>query len=136
MLRRFDDWPARLHAFVRARQSLPYVYGETDCASFAQAAILEMTGIDVMPGVVRPTSRIAAARFLLAGGYGDIEGLATELLGPPLESARLAGRGDIISFEANGECHLGVVTGLDAATPGKDGILWVHRALWRRGWRV
>lgn len=136
MLQRVDDWPRRLNAFIRARQSQPYVYGVSDCACFAQAAILEMTGVDVMPGIVRPTSRIAAARFLLAGGYGDIEGLATRLLGPPLETAWLAGRGDIVSFEAAGERHLGVVTGSEAATPGEEGILWIPDVLWRHGWRV
>lgn len=136
MLRRRDDWPARLSAFVRAREHVPYVHGETDCACFCQAWIVEATGVDVMPGIDKPRSRIAAARFLVAGGFGDVEGLAAKVLGEPLPFPRLAGRGDIISFEAEGERHLAVVVDADAATPGRDGILWVPRVAWINGWRV
>lgn len=136
MLRRRDDWPARLHAFVRARASMPYAYTTNDCASFCQAAILEMTGVDVMPDVVKPTSGIAAVRWLITNGFGDAEGLATSILGAPLETARLAGRGDVVSFELADERHLAVVTGTDAATPGPKGIVWVPRDHWINGWRV
>lgn len=136
MLQRHDDWPARLHAFVRSRASMPYVYGTNDCCCYVQAAILEMTGVDVMPGVVKPSSRVAAARFILSGGYGDVEGLVSRVLGPPLQTPRLAGRGDVISFEEAGERHLGIVVGLDAATPARDGTIWVPRQIWRNGWRV
>lgn len=140
MLRRLDDWPGRLHALMRQRRFVPYAYGSNDCFWFCQAAILAMTGTDILPGVDRPASRMAAARFLVAGGYGDIEGLVTFLLGPPLASPKLAGRGDIVSFEAPrdpiNERHLALVDGTGAATPGRDGLIWVPRVLWRRGWRV
>lgn len=133
---RHSDWPRRLSALIRERRSLPYAYGHNDCFWFIHAAILGMTGADILPGVDRPASRYAAARFLVAGGYGDLEGLVTALLGPPLPTPKCAGRGDIVSFEHGGERHLGLVTGTGAATPGRDGLLWVPRVLWRTGWQV
>lgn len=138
MLKRREDWPRRLHAFLRERRAQPYVYGSNDCFWFSHAAVMAMTDSDILPGVAPPMSRLAAARFLLARGYGDVEGLMTALVGPPRDSPKLMGRGDIVSF-VNGESdqpHLAIVTGSSAATPGRDGILWVPRMMWRRGWRV
>lgn len=136
MLKRFDDWPERLSAFIRERRTLPYAYGSNDCCTMVQDWVLLATGTDLMPGVVRPTSRIAGARFLLAGGFGDVEGLATRLIGAPLTSPSLAQRGDVVSFFADGEMHLAIVAGGNAVTPTEQGIGWVPRVLWVRGWKV
>lgn len=135
-LRRYPDWPTRLAIFIRERRSLPYAYGRNDCCTWVQDWVLAATGTDLMPGVVRPASRIAGARFLLAGGYGDVEGLATRVLGPPLAGPKKAGRGDVVSFWADDEMHLAVVAGVSAATPAVEGLAWVPRALWRTGWKV
>jgi hypothetical protein len=140
MLRRLDGWPSKLHAFIRERRNMPYEYGVNDCFWFAHGAILAMTSVDIMPGVVPPTSRIAAAKYLLSQGYGDVEDLVTIKLGAPLASTRLAGRGDVVSFtteqDAHRERHLAVVDGVGAITPGRDRLRWVPRVLWRAGWRV
>ncbi len=133
---RVPDWPARLAAFIRERRSLPYAYGTNDCCTMVQDWITAATGADPMPGIVRPTSRIAGARFLLSGGYGDVEGLATSVLGQPLPAPRLAGRGDVISFWADDEAHLAIVEGVSAVTPTDLGLGWVPRGLWRLGWKV
>jgi len=140
MLHRLDDWPGRLHAFMRARRSIPYAYGTNDCFWFSHAAVLATTGTDILPDIEPPTSRFAAARFLMGAGYGDIEGLMTALVGAPLASPKLAGRGDIVSFETFGdpanERHLAVVDGTGAVTPGRDRMIWVPRVLWRTGWKI
>jgi hypothetical protein len=133
---RVEDWPARLAGFLRERRSLPYAYGTNDCCTFVRDSVRAITGIDLMPGLRPPTTRRAGARFLLAGGYGDVEGLATRVLGAPLASPKLAGRGDIVSFWADDEMHLAVVAGLEAATPAQEGLAWVPRTLWRSGWKV
>lgn len=130
------DWPRRLDGFVRERRSRPYAYGSNDCGIWLLAWTLEATGLDLLPGLVPPTTARAAARFLLARGHRDVEGLALELLGLPLPTARLAGRGDVISFEADGDRHLAIVTGVVAATPGRDRLLWVPRPLWKLGWKI
>lgn len=130
------DWPRRLDGFIRERRSRPYAYGTNDCGVWLLAWTLSATGVELLPGLVPPTTDRAAARFLLARGHRNIEGLATELLGPSLPSARLAGRGDMVSFEGGGDRHLAIVTGVVAATPGRDELLWVPRALWKRGWKI
>lgn len=135
-LQRHPDWPAALAALLRERRTTPYVYGATDCGCLVLDAIEAMTGTVLISPADRPTSRVGAARFLLARGYGDVEGMMTALLGPALPTARLAGRGDVVSFDAQGERHLAVCAGTSAATPGRDGLLWVPRALWLNGWKA
>lgn len=136
MLQRHPDWPQRLSAFIRDRRSVGYEYGTNDCGCLVLDAIAALTGAVLIPSADRPTSRAAAARFLVARGWGDVETMMTALLGPPLATPRLAGRGDVVSFEAQGERHLALVAGTAAATPGRDGLLWVPRALWVNGWKV
>lgn len=136
MIQRLVYWPSRLSALIEARRHEPYAYGTTDCGCFVLDAILAVTGTDLVPPADRPTSRVGAARFLIARGYGDVESMMTALLGPALPTPKLAGRGDVVSFEAKGERHLAVCAGTAAATPGRDGLLWVPRALWLAGWKV
>lgn len=135
-LKRRPDWPRRLDAFIRERRSHPYVYGANDCGIWLLAWVAAATGIELLPGLTPPTTARAAARFLLARGHRDVAGLAVELLGPPLPTPKLAGRGDVVAFEQGGDRHLAIVTGAAAATPGRDGILWVPRPLWQRGWKI
>lgn len=135
-LHRYPDWPQRLSAYVNERRSLPYVYGSNDCGSFVIDGIGALTGVDLLPNVVRPTSAVGAQRFLIVNGYGDVEGLMTALLGDPLPSPKLAQRGDVVSFESSGETHLALVVSSAAATPGRDGLLWVPRPMWRTGWKA
>lgn len=135
-LTRRPDWPRRLDDFIRERRSRSYAYGRNDCGIWLLAWTQAATGVELLPGLVPPTSARAAARFLLARGHRDVEGLAFELLGAPLPSPRVAGRGDVVSFEGAGERHLAIVTGAVAATPGRDTLLWVPRSLWKRGWKI
>lgn len=135
-LRRREDWPNRLSSFLSARRHLPYAYGANDCAGWVLDWTLESTGVDLMPGVKRAESAVAAAKFLLSRGHRDIEGLAFEVLGSSLSSPRLARRGDIVSFHADGEMHLAIVAGASAATPANEGLAWVPRAFWVNGWKL
>ncbi len=129
-------WERALVEFIASRRHVPYAYGHNDCCTFVRDAVIALTGTDVMPGVEPPTSRIAGARFLLAGGYGDVEGLATKIFGQPLGAPGFAGRGDVVSFEADDEMHLAVSIGVMAATPALEGLAWVPLEIWRNGWKV
>lgn len=134
-LTRFEDWANRLSAFFRERQAMPYAYGTNDCGAFVKAGILAMTGEDVL-AIPLPKSRMAAARFLLAGGNADVTALVTRVLGAPLASPRFAGRGDVVAFDQGGEPHLALAASIAAATPARDGMVWVPRVLWRVAWKV
>lgn len=135
--KRFEDWPRRLDGFVRERRNMPYEYGVNDCACFVRAWVLTATGVDLMPaGITLPNSTMSAVKFLLARGHDDMEGLATELLGAPLSTPKLAQRGDIISFEGIGDKHLAVCIGVDAVTPGLNGLMRVLRQQWSQAWHI
>ena len=93
MLRRLDDWPARLHAYIRARHDMPFAWGSQDCCTFAISGGVEaLTGVLLWPDVARPTTEFGAARFLVERGYRDPSDLASELFGSPLSTPRLAQR--------------------------------------------
>lgn len=143
--RRFEDWPARLDRFIAERRSLPYAYGTNDCGVWVLDWARLATGVELMPGFVAPASARGYKRLLASRGHTGVEGLALEVLGLPLSSARRAGRGDVVSFEIDrpedgiggaGERHLAIVTGVVAASPGLRGIVWVPRSLWKLGWKI
>jgi hypothetical protein len=135
VLVRLDRWPERLSMFLQERKAVPYAYGTNDCCSIVQDCILAITGTDVFPGVVRPTTQVGAARFLLERGFRTPEDLADALL-EPLPTPNLAQRGDVVSFEIEGEFHLAIVTGSSAETPTTGGLAAVPRAMWRNGWKT
>jgi len=71
-MKRRDDWPERLAAFLESRgcylgaQQKPFQWGTNDCAMFTCDAVQEMTGVDL------------AAEFR---GYMDKSGAAAALAG-------------------------------------------------------
>jgi hypothetical protein len=135
MLLRFPDWPQRLSAFIAERRSLPYQYGANDCGGFVIDGIYAVTGTLLVPEAGRPATRLGVVRFLAPYG-GSVEIWIDSLLGERLPTPKLAQRGDVISFEADGGLHLALVAGSAAATPGPSGLLWVPRGLWTSGWKV
>lgn len=95
-LKRLHDWPTRLAAHFDAHRETVCVWGENDCFSLANDAVLAMTGIDPMaPGRGCYRTPIGAMRILRRHGIRDIPGYWTHILGDPLTTPKLAGRGDI-----------------------------------------
>lgn len=132
-MKRVEDWPERLLAFVEARREMPFKWGENDCCSFAADAVLEMTGEDLMASLRGRynSSFSAAVRIEREGGiehYLDIR--------LPEMAPRLAHRGDLVMFDAVEGPALGVVLGSHAAAAGPEGVTWIPMARWRKAWRV
>ena len=46
-MKRLEDWPERLAAFVEARRAMPFRWGQNDCALFAADAVAAVTGVDL-----------------------------------------------------------------------------------------
>lgn len=137
MLRRLDDWPARLHAYIRARHDMPFAWGSQDCCTFAISGGVEaLTGVLLWPDVARPTTEFGATRFLVERGYRDPSGLASELLGLPLSTPRLAQRGDVVAMPAENSVTLGICVGADVAAPGPTGLVFVSLIFGQMAWRV
>lgn len=138
-LKRLDDWRPRLIALGNAWRNRPYRYGESDCGCFMLAAVESVTGTDLLPGVKRPCSWIAAAKFFIERGWHNgVEDMMLELVGPPeLNGPEGARQGDVVSYEEGGDLHLAVLVGTSVAlTPGLDGLRIVSPSLWRKSWRI
>ena len=132
---RLPDWDERLITFVRSRMHVPYRYGVNDCATFSIGAVEAVTGVDLFPGVDRPTSWIGAAKFLLSRGWEDVEDMMTSCLGGP----SLPGPsrvGDLVSFEECDAFHLAVRIGDASLTPVTQGLRIVPSSRWRKSWMV
>lgn len=137
MLRRLDDWPSRLHAYIRSRREMPFAWGSNDCCTFAIGGGVEaLTGILLLPDVQRPTTEFGAARFLVERGHHDVSGLATELLGVPMITPRLAQRGDVVALLADEGVTLGICLGADVAAPGPLGLVFPPLSCALKAWRV
>lgn len=133
-MERLPDWEPRLIALANDWATRPYVYGVSDCACFAQAAIEAVTGVVLLEGTEKPRGMMGAARFMIARGWESVEDMATALLGAPLDP-RQSRRGDIVSFVEQ-EPHLAVRVGDVALSPTAGGLVAVEPRHWHLMWKV
>lgn len=134
-MRRRDDWPERLHAFIAERRELAHAWGGHDCCTFSFDWVLEATGEDLMAEWRgRYDSAFGAARMVAESGCADLGDLVATKLPeiPPLT----AQRGDLVMFEAVSGPALAVVMGVNAAGVGPEGVTWVPMDRWTRAWKV
>lgn len=132
-LTRFTDWPERLGAYVYAREQRPFAWGKSshDCCSFANGAVIAMTGADLMADIPDYADE-AAARSLLAGGLAE---LIDARLGR-LKSKGLAQRGDLALAELRGVQTVCIVEGERIVGPGARGLERLPRKLVIAAWAV
>lgn len=135
-LERLPDWEQRLIDTANERRTLPYAYGVNDCGCFAQAAIKAVTGVTLLEGIELPRGWLAAAKFMMARGWSNIEDTMTDLLGQPMDDPQQSRRGDIVSYEEGGEFHVAVRVGDCALTPAIGGLAVIPASRWRRWWKV
>ena len=132
---RLQGWETRLALLVEEARCRPYQLGEHDCFRMACRVVEALTGVDRWPEFAGyRTKREALA--LLARNGSSFEDAFDKLAGERIE-ARAARRGDLVCVQSeDGEKHLGVVTGQDAAFLAPDGIRWVPIAACTCAWRV
>lgn len=132
---RLDGWESRLSLLIEEARHRPYALGEHDCFRLACRAVEALTGVDRWPEFAGYTTKREALALLARHG-SSFEGAFDKLAGERVE-ARLARRGDLVCVQSeDGEKHLGVVTGQDAAFLAPEGIRWVSVAACRCAWRV
>ena len=134
---RHPDWPARLDAFLQQRRERPFRWGEHDCCLMALDWIEDATGVRLAEarGLYHDADG-AAALLRERWDTGDLTALATLMLGPPLASPLLAGRGDLLAFRHGGNVWLGLCAGPVGVAPGRRGLvtLPLSRAIY--AWRI
>ncbi|USJ24733.1 DUF6950 family protein [Ensifer adhaerens] len=110
---RFDDWYPRLVDYVSRVRSLPFEYGQHDCALFAAGAVKAMTGKD-------PAAKLRGKYSTLAGGLKKLRRLgfanhadfAASILPEVIEGPAFGQIGDIAALDlGNGAWSLGLVQG-------------------------
>lgn len=125
---RHAQWRTRLLAWANGVRHQPYVWGKTDCASLARAALDEMFCRSVTAHIPGWTSKRTALRALAAFGGIDavLRGLGAELVTLPFARA-----GDVIVTPTDDAAEpIGVLMYVDpwcvSSTP-ETGVQWVAR---------
>ncbi|HEV1991381.1 MAG TPA: hypothetical protein VGR34_00785 [Candidatus Dormibacteraeota bacterium] len=145
MIKRFDNWPGLLDAFVASRRELPFAWGANDCCLFACDAVLAMTGEDLAEGFRDSyDSALGARRMLQQAGaetVGELADIIAERQGLRCIPAIFAQRGDVVLLDrepAQAGESLGIVSlhGVDVWAPAEEGLAIVPLREGQRAWRI
>ncbi len=136
MVRRRQDWPLRLIAWLESVRERPFEWGAHDCVLAAADAVQMMTGEDPAKAYRGLYSSKREAVVILAE-HGGLAAMVTAALGPQLQFVKMAQRGDLVLVDTPGEGPaISVVLGAEAAGPGKNGAVFTPMAGWKTAWRV
>lgn len=131
---KFDDWRARLAAYIESVAARPAVPGTFDCALLAAGGVEAQTGVDLARDWRGYTSYAEGRRQLLKAGYRDQADLAARHLVEIAPS--FAAVGDVAVVLEEGEPSLCLVQGAYLWAVGEDrvGLIPLRRAV--RAFRV
>ncbi len=135
-MKRLEGWEIALLDFISSRRAAPFQWGkhENDCCSFANGAVMAVTGEDVMKDVRNYRSEAGAARALVEAGVSSFEELIDRRL--PALPVGMARRGDLALAQKDNESVLTVVEGDWLVGPDLDGLLRLPRSCAVKAWRV
>lgn len=138
MIRRPEDWPARLHLFFEEIRTQPFQWGERDCALTACDWIAILVGIDPaaeLRGAYR--TAIGAGRVMKPrGGLEQIARDACVAHGWQEVGASFARRGDVVLMDFPTGPALGICDGARSAFVGRDGLQLMRTLDCRLAWRI
>lgn len=136
---RLPDWPERLDEYLTAAEKRPFSWADFNCVLFAAEGVAAMTGVDLSAPYRGPKSMRGWLGFVRRHA-GDVEGLVTKMLGPPLPSIKRAMRGDVVLMPAKViGCDmdaLGLCLGKSVAILTTDGLAAAPMKLSGKAWRV
>jgi len=143
-LRRLEDWPERLMAYIHGESQKDMVWGVNDCLFFTLNGVLAMTGADLLleyrkrPGGPGTYSTERGGWLALKRRDGTLKNLMTKRLGKPVDW-RQARRGDVVLLKVDdplGET-LGLCVGMVSVFRDADGgLLEVPTSEITTAWRV
>lgn len=127
---------ALLHAEYQRQKTIPFVWGQSDCACTAADMIAPIIGRDVMAHL-RGTydSEIGAKRIMVANGWPDMGAFAASLFTEvPMGQVRT---GDWVQFvNADGSDGIGVACGAQFLARSPRGLTTAPLGFAVRGFRV
>lgn len=130
-MKRHNDWPERLAAFMDERRAMPFEFGTNDCSTFAADAVAAMTGERLQI----PAADSPQAYARLVRDQGTLAEMAEALLGEPIHPA-FAQRGDVVLLVMDERETLGVCVGADIAGPGANGLALAPMSMAVSAWRI
>ena len=139
ILRRLPNWPELLAAEIAAAEARPFAWGSMDCALFVCDCILAITGEDVAAkfrGRYK-TERGANSQWARRG-YPTFLAIVIATLGEPLQTVRLAQRGDVVLIEGDLGFATAIVdlNGRDFVGASAEGLHRFPIGLAKYAWRV
>lgn len=134
MPERLPDWPARLAAFIEARQTRAFSWGSSDCCLFVCDGVAELTGTDPAARWRGLYSSEKGARRLIRDN-GGVVGLANLAFGAPVPPM-LAGRGDVVLVETQDGDALSLCVGDRLAAQGASGIEYLPLTSAKAAWKT
>jgi hypothetical protein len=137
-MKRKEDWPEILAAYLHERRTMPFVWGSNDCCLFSADAILAMTGIDTMADYRgKYNSALSAVRLFKAGGGIEACAAASCKASSFDERANInfAQRGDLVLWDTptHGPAF-GICVGVYSAFASTNGTIEITTAQCRRAW--
>ncbi|MCH8196464.1 MAG: hypothetical protein IH904_00135 [Proteobacteria bacterium] len=140
MIRRFEDWPARLGDALAAAAGTPFEFGKHDCCLAVCDVILAITGTDLAADYRGYEGEAEALAVLRKhrGVVGIMEATAARHAIPEVPPG-LAQRGDMVIIDKDGDKALAIVdmTGSRVAAAARAGG-WAPRPVSciERAWRI
>ena len=141
MIRRFEDWPARLGDALAAAADRPFEFGKHDCCLAVADVVLAITGTDLAADFRGYEGKRAALAILKK--HGGVIGIAEAMaarLGIAEVPPGLAQRGDVVIVkDEQGRDTLAIIdpTGRSALAAARAGG-WGTRPVGciARAWRI
>jgi hypothetical protein len=134
-MRRHDNWPTLLTAFIEERRHSPFAWGSNDCCLFAADWIRRACGVDFAEDLRgRYSSALGATRIL--SKFGGVLEIATTLARLEKIPSPIMRRGDVVAFEMQGGYALGICCGDVAALVGKSGLVFPKTVAASAAWRL
>lgn len=132
MVKRLEDWPKRLSAFLDERRDMPFEWGKNDCLTFLAKGAEAMTGNDYYSKYEGYATEIEANEKLKE--HGGIVKIIEYYFGVGLRNPLKAHRGDIALIKVP-ELTAGIVddSGQYIAVVTKEGL---RRLPLEKAWRI
>lgn len=105
MVKRLDNWPKLLSAYLRERQAMPFEWGVNDCMAFVAKCVDRLTGEDFFSSF-NDYNNEASAQVMLEANGGPY-GIITQCLGSPIDEIMMGQRGDVAIVNMP-EVHSGI----------------------------
>ena len=119
-MQRFEDWNARLIAYVTRVAPLPFQWGKLDCALFASGGVAAMTGVDLSEGLRGYKTLKGGLKIVRKAGFEDHVDVFAKSL-PPCP-VLMAGPGDLAIISDEQGQSVGIVQGMMIYVMGPNGM--------------